>query len=345
MMVAPRDTLLPRTREQQELRRGLRFLEAGNGDNAGGRACVAPDPYTSELLLVSETGATSFPCPCCRVTLRIGLGDDGEPLKHMRNVHRELGVVERLHVLAEIYPLWSARRYDCLPVSSPDTSEPEVMGRGASRISVAYIAEDGATVRKQLDLVSRMKIVGVWLSRSGGAYHHIRARGHIAKMVARSIAPKCRALLLLGAAKEAKEVLKSFILSTLWYGMSAFALNEDEQRRIGETAYYVAGRCLGEDDDGTQEEQRRWAAAAGLRIPMDIVLGMQLKTWAKLRRDSAAFVAEVHVAAVSGRRGEDVPCYDEKLGSLVRVFSSERKVDPGNKLGWNKEVSRYFQEE
>jgi hypothetical protein len=42
--------------------------------------------------------------------------------------------------------------------------------------------------------------------------------------------------LLLGAAKEAKEVLKTFILSTLWYRMSAFTLNEDEQRRIGETA-------------------------------------------------------------------------------------------------------------
>jgi hypothetical protein len=75
---------------------------------------------------------------------------------------------------------------------------------------------------------------------------------------------------------------------------------------------------------------------------MDIGLGMQLKTWAKLRRDSAAFMAEVHMAEESGRRGEDVPWYDEKLGSLVRVFSSERKVDPGNKLVRNKGYPAIF---
>jgi hypothetical protein len=62
------------------------------------------DPYTCELLLVSGAGATSFPCPCCRITLRVGSGDDGEPIVHMRNVHRELGVVERLQVLAAVCP-------------------------------------------------------------------------------------------------------------------------------------------------------------------------------------------------------------------------------------------------
>jgi hypothetical protein len=223
------------------------------------------------------------------VTLRrANDGDDG-PRRHLLQTHPELTVGDTVCVNEAEYDAWHAARRESLEQSSPTTGEDEIMGE--SLIKVETIGDDGQVTLMSLKSVSRLKVVGVWLNRNGDAHSQIKARGASAKMVALHIAPKCRALRLLGAKKEAREVLNTFVLSTFWYGIDGFTLNRQETERVANTVYYVTWRCLGDGDDSTYGQRSELSHKEGLPSPFRTNIAMHMKLWGKLRRDSSAMVA------------------------------------------------------